>query len=179
MPAPTTTAPASTSPSSTATTSFPRLPWLAILVCVVLQQVASFVWFAGLFGDLWVEAQDFPFDYRAAHEGVWVAPLVMAIGNAAGAALLALIVQLARCPFGQRPLVRGIAWALMLFLCVALPLDAMRTLFAFRDPLVLAIDAGQSLLTWLVAGIVIGWAIQRRERSSGGQVAHNVAGGTR
>ena len=140
-----------------------RVPWLAVIVTIVLQQAVAFVWYAVLFGDAWVAAQNFPFDYRAAHEGVMLAPAVMMIGNAAGAILLAIILQLAYCPFGYRMLPRGIAWAAQLWLCVALPIEATRTLFAMRDPMILLIDGSQSLVSWLIAGLVIGWAMQRRE----------------
>ena len=140
-----------------------RVPWLAVIATVVLQQAVSFVWYAFLFGEAWVAAHNFPFDYRAAHEGVMLAPIVMAIGNAAGAVLLAIILQLAYCPFGYRMLPRGIAWAAQLWLCVALPIEATRTLFAMRDPMILLIDGSQSLVSWLIAGLVIGWAMQRRE----------------
>lgn len=141
-----------------------RVPWLAVIATIVLQQVVAFVWYAFLFGEAWVAAHNFPFDYRAAHEGVVLAPLVMAIGNAAGAILLAYILQLAYCPFGYRKLPRGIAWGFLLWLCVALPIEATRNLFAMRDPMVLLIDAGQSLVSWLIAGLVIGWALQRHDR---------------
>lgn len=140
-----------------------RVPFLAVIATIVLQQAVSFVWYAFLFGEAWVAAHNFPFDYRAAHEGVVLAPIVMAIGNAAGAILLAYILQLAYCPFGFRKLPRGIAWALLLWLCVALPIEATRNLFAMRDPTIILIDAGQSLVAWLIAGVVIGWALQRHD----------------
>jgi len=143
-----------------------RVPFLAVIVTVVLQQAAAFVWYAFLFGDSWVAAQGFDVDYRAAHAGAVTAPLVMIVGNAAGAVLLAFILQLARCPFGLGTIPRGIAWALLLWLCVALPVEATRNLFALRDPSIIPIDAGQSLLCWLIAGIVIGWALDRRDRRS-------------
>ena len=141
-----------------------RVPWLAVIATIVLQQATAFVWYAFLFGEAWVAAHDFPFDYRAAHEGVALAPLVMVIGNAAGAVLLAYILQLAWCPFGFSKFPRGIAWAFLLWLCVALPIEATRNLFAMRDPTIILIDAGQSLVCWLIAGVVIGWALQRRDR---------------
>ena len=139
-----------------------RVPWLAVIATVVIQQIVAFVWYAVLFGEAWVAAQNFPFDYRAAHEGVVLAPLVMVIGNAAGAILLAFILQLAYCPFNKQPFERGIAWGFLLWLCVALPIEATRDLFAMRDPMVLLIDGSQSLVSWLIAGGVIGWAVQRR-----------------
>ncbi len=141
-----------------------RVPFLAVIVAVVLQQAAAFVWYAFLFGDAWVAAHGFDVDYRAAHEGAVTAPLAMVIGNAAGAILLAFILQLARCPFGLGTIPRGIAWAFLLWLCVVLPIEATRNLFALRDPAIILIDAGQSLVAWLIAGIAIGWALDRRDR---------------
>jgi hypothetical protein len=145
-----------------------RIPWAAILVTVVLQQALAFLWYAGLFGDLWVTAQDFGFDYRAAHEGVRWAPVAMAIGNAAGAVLLSVILQRVHFPVALGPLRRGMLWGFLVWLCVALPLDAMRNMFAMRDPAVLLIDSSEALLAWLIAGTVIG-----------GWRARHVAGGNK
>ena len=80
-----------------------RIPWLAVLTTVVLQQALAFVWYAGLFGGIWVAAQDFTFDYQSAHEAAILPPLVMAIGNAAGAILLAIILQRLHWPVALGP----------------------------------------------------------------------------
>jgi hypothetical protein len=144
-----------------------RVPWLAVLATVVLQQGLAFLWYAGLFGGIWLAAQDFGFDYQSEHEGAVLAPTMMAIGNAAGAIFLAVLLQRVHWPVAFGPLRRGLFWGLLVWLCVALPLDAMRNLFAMRDPLVLLIDAGQSLVSWLIAGAVIGGWPKRRTQEHG------------
>ncbi len=141
-----------------------RIPWLAVLVTVVLQQALAFLWFAGLFGGIWVEAQNFGFDYQSAHESAVLPPAIMALGNAAGAVFLAILLQRVHWPAALGPLRRGLVWGALVWLCVALPLDAMRNLFAMRDAAVLAIEAGQTLLSWLIAGAVIGGWPRRRTR---------------
>jgi len=133
-----------------------RIPWLAVLITIVLQQGIAFLWYAFLFGDMWVEAQAYTFDYRQAHEGVVTAPLIMLVGNALGAILLSVILQRVHFPVALGPLQRGLLWGFLIWLCIALPLEASRDAFALRDIRVLAIDSGEALVSWLIAGLMIG-----------------------
>ena len=128
-----------------------RINLVAIILAAIVQFAIGFAWYGFLFGPEWMAAAGIP--PEAAESAAMALPMIVSILSAFAIAILISLIVSHSNDWG---VIGGLGWAFLLWLLLALPMHAVPNLWEGRDPMLIAINGGETLAALLAAGFNIG-----------------------
>ncbi|MFD2443916.1 DUF1761 domain-containing protein [Bacillus sp. CGMCC 1.16607] len=129
---------------------FAEINYLAVLLATIATMIIGFLWYSPvLFGDVWMKEIGLkPENMSGGGQMTYVLTALTALG---GAFLLAILLTL----MDERTILSGVTMALLIALSISLKIG-MNYLFESRSKRLYFITIGYHLVSYIVAGIILG-----------------------
>ena len=131
--------------------------WFGIALATFAAMAIGSIWYGPLFGDRWMKLVGLK---KKDAEADWQKPmLVMLVMAFVQAIVLAHVITFAGDYAGDLGATRGLITGFWLWLGIAVPAIVGNNMFARRDDSLSLIEAGNSLVTLLVMGAILGYML--------------------